>query len=504
MSTKNIIKRIIDEFNFNTLKFEPFIRYIRFPRYKNFFPNTKIDFEFPITVLVGENGCNKSSVIRALYGAPTQKSLGEYWFESNVDTIKEEEKSPSCFIYGYLYPIENKVVEVLKTRVHKEGNPDYWEPSRPIAQYGMTKIDYKKDLTNEEKRFRSMTRWNPVSKNVIYLDFRHEALSAYDKFFYCTDLNTVSDAYKSKQDFIRRYSKNLRKAIDENLNDYNIYRTKKIIENKVLEKEAVKFIADILDKKYSSIRIVTHTFYTSEPAKTVLLTSENNTTYTEAFAGSGEFSIVCLVDAILGASPNSLILLDEPEVSIHPRAQRKLMTFLFQQILCRKFQIIIATHSPYITENLPVGAVKLLFLDKRNSLICVKNNVYPAEVFIEIGASNSQLTILVEDKCAKLVLEACLRNTGKEKYFKVRSAERFGAEGILCRDAVTNFIEGVEDVVYCLDGDQKTDSTEISDNFKKIASRATLTQSNASDKEKNEKRRGFLEYLEKKNILFTG
>lgn len=92
MEVEKLIEKILEEFESNSSKFEPFIRHIRFPKYKNFVEDTKIEFNFPITVLVGANGCNKSSVIRALYGAPAQKSLGEYWFESKVDTIKEEKK----------------------------------------------------------------------------------------------------------------------------------------------------------------------------------------------------------------------------------------------------------------------------------------------------------------------------------------------------------------------------------------------------------------------------
>ena len=78
MDLKELIEKVINNFNSKNSDFEPFIRHIRFPKYKNFVSGTKIDFTFPITVLVGENGCNKSSVIRALYGAPTNKSLGEY------------------------------------------------------------------------------------------------------------------------------------------------------------------------------------------------------------------------------------------------------------------------------------------------------------------------------------------------------------------------------------------------------------------------------------------
>ena len=115
---------------------------------------------------------NKSSVIRALYGAPAQKSLGEYWFESKIDTISEEEKHPSCFIYGYVSPLENKTVEVLKTRVHKENDPDYWEPSRPIAQYGMEKIE----SPVEKAHLKSMQIKAPPKDVIIVMSFEVERI----------------------------------------------------------------------------------------------------------------------------------------------------------------------------------------------------------------------------------------------------------------------------------------------------------------------------------------
>lgn len=73
--------------------------------------------------------------MRAFYGAPVNKSLGEYWFETKVDKIKDDGDKPSCFIYGYFYPVESKIVEVLKTRVKRMtiriiGNPpDQYKPT---------------------------------------------------------------------------------------------------------------------------------------------------------------------------------------------------------------------------------------------------------------------------------------------------------------------------------------------------------------------------------------
>lgn len=144
---------------------EPFIRHIRFPYYKNLSPNTRIDFTYPITALVGANGTNKSSVLRALFGAPGHNNLGVYWFSTSIDPIQETGDERNCFIYGYWNEYETKTVEVLKTRIHKESDPDYWEPSRPVLKYGMEEMPPPPD--DSPLQGRSKTRWNTIEKNVV-------------------------------------------------------------------------------------------------------------------------------------------------------------------------------------------------------------------------------------------------------------------------------------------------------------------------------------------------
>ncbi len=68
---------------------EPYINHIRFPHFKNLEDDTRIDFDFPITALVGPNGANKSSVLKALFGAPGNNNLGTRWFSTQVDPIDE-------------------------------------------------------------------------------------------------------------------------------------------------------------------------------------------------------------------------------------------------------------------------------------------------------------------------------------------------------------------------------------------------------------------------------
>lgn len=54
--------------------------------------------------------------------------------------------------------------------------------------------------------------------------------------------------------------------------------------------------------------------------------------YTEAFAGSGESRLIMLVNDIVNAPKNSLILIDEPEINLHPSAILRFKTFY-----CNKF-----------------------------------------------------------------------------------------------------------------------------------------------------------------------
>ena len=95
------LEGIAKNFSNNKNEFYPYIDYIRFPHYKSLSLNSKINFDFPITLLVGKNGVNKTSILQALYGSPVNKSVSEYWFSTNVDYIDEGE-GKQCLIYSYL------------------------------------------------------------------------------------------------------------------------------------------------------------------------------------------------------------------------------------------------------------------------------------------------------------------------------------------------------------------------------------------------------------------
>jgi predicted ATPase len=436
---------------FDSKQLEPFIRHIRFPHYKNLQPNTKLDFTYPLTALVGPNGTNKSSVLRALYGCPGNNNLGNFWFSTKVDPIDESGDRPR-FIYGYINSDSDQIVEVIKTRIRKENDPDYWEPSRPLIGDGMAAMP-PLSANGVKVPGRSKTRWNTIVKNVVYIDFRSE-ISAFDKYFYHGDL-VVGSRVKTKQDFIRRRSAHLRSIIDQNDTKYQFYGAERLFPpgNRLLLPNELKSVCLILDRQYSSIRVVGHKLFNNQGISAIL---ENQShTYSEAFAGSGEFAIVIMVMRILESPERSLILLDEPEVSLHPGAQDRLVTFLMEQIKEKKHQIVMSTHSPMMIRRLPPEAIKPFYLDK-TGVVEARSNALPEEAFFYLGEPlPGKKLIIVEDRLAMELVKSAIRPKGEAvlRMFDIRFFPG-GAETLYGKYLSVYSIEDRKDIFVLLDGDK--------------------------------------------------
>jgi len=463
---KNLIDKIKKTFEHdnNFERFPDFITDIHFPCFKGLVPNSEIKFQFPLTVLVGENGCGKSSVLQALETAPEGSSYSQKWFSTRVDPIPEEPRP--AFWYSYNSSEAKKNVQILNLRIKKESNPDYWEPSRPVAKYGMEL--FPKEMAKTPGA--SGTRWNGTKRNILYLDFRGE-LSAFDKYFYFGEKpNTIT--LKTKQDYIRYYSVYLKGILDGWVKAGFKYRNKKRVEKiSKLSSDEIEIISSILDKNYEEITIITHSFYKqwgdSVCFKLKNIHSETfSGDYTEAFAGSGESAVVKLVHQVFQAPKGTLVLLDEPEVSLHPGAQKRLLDFLLQQTFEKGLQVILTTHSPAIVEELPKEAIVLLH-QTPDGTFSPKCSIEPELAFQYIGHTNTEKNkIIVEDKCAELLVKRalCLLDSNACKAIDV-IFHAGGAKDIY-KEAVVLSRLNSKKTFLLLDGDQKCEipsSNEISD-----------------------------------------
>ena len=444
-----LIQQIAGKFSGKT-RFETFKDYItdiHFPFYKGLVPGSKIDFKFPLTVLVGENGCGKSSVLQALENVSAGKSLSQRWFSTSVDPIPDNARP--CFWYSYYNAEAGRTVQILNTRIKKKfkdgsENPDYWEPSRPVAKYGMELFDEKYANTPGA----TGSRWNGTKRKVEYIDFREE-ISAFDKYFYFG----IEPHKKTKQEYIRQRSKNLKKAIDGKLKN-DLLRS---IVN--LVPEEVSILSDILDKQYQSVKIIEHKFYSKWGTSVYFSQGVGDASfsgkYSEAFAGSGESAVAKLVHKIFSAQEGTLLLLDEPEVSLHPGAQKRLLNYILENVRDKGLQVVISTHSPAIVEELPPEAIVVMNQTALNKFDPIPD-VFAETAFQYIGHTNIEKPkIIVEDKTAELLVNRALDICNPKAIKSVKVVCHPGGARDLYKEAVVLSRLDATKTYLLLDGDQQ-------------------------------------------------
>ena len=129
------------------------------------------------------------------------------------------------------------------------------------------------------------------------------------------------------------------------------------IESADIDDEFRKGLSHVLSRDYKKARFATSDVDTKRP---VGLLERAWGELSQFHQGAGEDSTLDLFRTLQGVPHNSLILIDEVEASLHPRAQRRLIRFLLWLARHRRVQIILSTHSPYVLQELPQEARILL------------------------------------------------------------------------------------------------------------------------------------------------
>ena len=455
--------------------FLPYIEEIRFPMFKSLEDNLVLPLDWPIVALVGPNGTNKSSVLQAISAAPEGRSLAAFWFSTEVDDINKgpREGSDHRFIYKYRFDQSGVVAECRKYRGSKlyrssdvpralkgQRDPDYWEPTKRVAKDGMAIIPTS---GYDSRLSKNRDRWNQIQKPVVYLDFRSE-LSAFDKYIHHQSFDRwASDATKKRYKVVTR-SKWIAQALaGESLPQL---QEKLLIQRvRYLDVSDVAIIAKILGKPIVKVAMIEHRFFgpTGYTVRLYLqksVLSDRETAYSEAHAGSGEYAVVRLVDAFRRAQERSLILLDEPEVSLHPGAQIQLLNFIESEVLIHGHQVVLSTHSPSLAAGLPKQAIKVFGFDAtRQRVVLVANGCSPTEAFAHLGQATTSSTtprLIVEDELAAEIVKASLRRHARTKLDSLNIVSfPGGADGVVKNVLPTFALMTDTKVGILLDGDQR-------------------------------------------------
>ena len=166
-----------------------------------------------------------------------------------------------------------------------------------------------------------------------------------------------------------------------------------------IEKQAVgritgKNLTDITEDSCSSI----------QNFKLSRIEDNSGLKYSSFNMGAGEEVAIALISRISGLPSGSLVLIEEIELGLHPRAQKELIQTLMKIVLDNRLQLIFTTHSPFIFDVLPPNA-KIL-LKKPSGILEAIYAPSNSMAFIELtGTDHNDLTIYVEDEVAKQLIE---------------------------------------------------------------------------------------------------
>lgn len=141
-----------------------------------------------------------------------------------------------------------------------------------------------------------------------------------------------------------------------------------------------------------------------------------NYVYGEPHMGAGEQKVIRLINALESVPRKSLILLEEPEITLHPDAQRGLAWYLMNLSRRKGHQIILTTHSTDLFETLPTLARLLLVRSRTGvSLLPRAPTITAARQLAGVVKTNNEL-ILVEDAVGKRFLLEILRRYDRDLF----------------------------------------------------------------------------------------
>lgn len=198
--------------------------------------------------------------------------------------------------------------------------------------------------------------------------------------------------------------------------------------------------------------------------------------------GDGVWSAFVICDALYDAKPGDTIVIDEPELSLHPSAQKKLMNILLEE--SKDKQIILSTHSPYfINWTALINGANLVHLIKQkdgSGCCCFNLSKSTKEAFkgmindirnphvLGIDANEvfflGNKLILVEGQDDVVIFDKIQNSLNK--YFK---GEFFGW-GVGGAEKAKKFLKmfselGYEKIAVILDGDKRSLMEELQKEF---------------------------------------
>ncbi|NFE96385.1 ATP-dependent nuclease [Clostridium botulinum] len=169
-----------------------------------------------------------------------------------------------------------------------------------------------------------------------------------------------------------------------------------------LNEDSLRWLSYVLGNNYSKARF-TNTDINKE--REIGLLTRDFGEVSQFHQGAGEDTILDTFKLLQSIPNQSVLIIDEVEASLHPKAQRRFIEYLLHICRTKKIQIILSTHSPFVFDQLPEEArIMLIQLSDRKEIMYKISTKFALSLLDNI--SYPELYIFVEDEeASKLLLE---------------------------------------------------------------------------------------------------
>ena len=170
--------------------------------------------------------------------------------------------------------------------------------------------------------------------------------------------------------------------------------------------DSTSYFSSIMGRKYQKVRFATTD---ADPSRSVGVVDQSGTQYSQFHQGAGEDATLDMMSLLQAAPDTSLVIIDEVEASLHPRAQRRLVHYLLWLARTKQMQILLSTHSPFIIEEVPPEG--RIFLERVQNGVQVIYGVTPKYALGRMDDYNPpEFYVFTEDVAAAVVVKAILRH----------------------------------------------------------------------------------------------